>query len=104
MTEDRAGAFTGVGRWVAVASELPCMVIVMLYLGQILGTSWGGSSGGTWGAVIGALVGFILGVLSVYKTIAHYEKMDEAQSRKKPYLPPMEEILEDVEFPLEEEE
>jgi hypothetical protein len=29
----------GMGRWLAVGSELPCSVIIMTYLGSFLGTT-----------------------------------------------------------------
>ena len=54
-------AFEGIGPWIAVASELPCTVIALLLVGQIMGGSIGGSSGATSGAIIGALLGFVLG-------------------------------------------
>ncbi|MHA2213685.1 MAG: hypothetical protein ACW992_11055 [Candidatus Thorarchaeota archaeon] len=102
-TTDRAG-LSGVGRWFAVASELPCMVIVFLFIGQLLGSSWAGPQGATYGALIGALLGFFIGVISVYKTIEYLDVIEAKTRAKKPYMPPMEEILEDVEFDLEDDE
>lgn len=91
------------GPWLALGSELPCSVIALLLVGQILGSSVGGPTGATWGAIIGAIAGFFLGVYGVFKTIGYLE-MNERKSQERPaYMPPMEEILEDVVFELEDE-
>ncbi|MHA2026245.1 MAG: hypothetical protein ACW98U_10120 [Candidatus Thorarchaeota archaeon] len=88
----------GMGRWVAVASELPCAVIALLFAGQIVGQSVWGPSGGTWGAIIGAFVGFVFGVYSVYLTIGYFDRLENQSKGPRTYMPPMEEILEDVTF------
>ena len=46
---DTAG-FEGMGRWFAVASEIPCSVVALLLVGQIAGTALLGPSGATTGA------------------------------------------------------
>jgi F0F1-type ATP synthase assembly protein I len=102
MNESTRG-FEGVGPWIAVASELPCSVVALLLVGQILGQSIAGSSGATWGAIIGALLGFAFGVVSVFKTIDYLEHIDRKNSARPKYMPPMEEILEDVVFELDDE-
>jgi hypothetical protein len=94
----------GMGRWIAVASELPCAVIALLLAGQIVGQSVWGPSGGTWGAIIGAFVGFAFGVYSVYLTIGYFDRLEHESSRPRTYMPPMEEILEDVTFDLDSSE
>ena len=102
MAEQERG-FSGMGPWLAVGSELPCSVIALLLAGQVLGGSVGGPSGAIWGAVIGAVFGFFMGVYGVYKTIGYLE-LNEQKSQERPtYMPPMEEILEDVVFDLEDE-
>lgn len=102
MSEKDSG-FSGMGPWLAVGSELPCSVIALLLVGQVLGASLGGPSGATWGAILGAISGFFLGVYGVYKTVGYLE-LTEQKSRERPaYMPPMEEILEDVVFDLEDE-
>ena len=102
MSEKDRG-FSGMGPWLAVGSELPCSVIALLLAGQVLGGSVGGPSGATWGAIIGAISGFFLGVYGVYKTVSYLE-LNEQKSQERPkYMPPMEEILEDVVFDLEDE-
>ena len=102
MSEKERG-FSGMGPWLAVGSELPCSVIALLLAGQVVGSSIGGPSGATWGAIIGAIGGFFLGVYGVYKTIGYLE-LNEQKSQERPkYMPPMEEILEDVVFDLEDE-
>ncbi len=93
----------GAGKWCAIASELPCSVIVMMFIGQLLGGVWYGPAGATWGAIVGVLLGFVIGTVSVYKTVGHYEEVEKAARTRRQYMPPMEEILEDVEFPLDEE-
>ena len=40
------------GKWLAVSSELPCAVIALLLVGQIVGGSIAGPSGATWGALL----------------------------------------------------
>jgi hypothetical protein len=92
------------GRWIAVASELPCAVIALLMAGQIVGQSVWGPSGGTWGAIIGAFVGFAFGVYSVYLTIGYFDRLEQKTQEPRPYMPPMEEILEDVTFDLDSTE
>jgi uncharacterized membrane protein len=102
MSEKERG-FTGMGRWLAVGSELPCSIIALLLAGRIVGGSIGGTSGETWGTILGAIVGFFLGVYGVYKTIDYLE-LNERKAQERPkYMPPMEEILEDVVFDLEDE-
>jgi len=96
---DSSGIFTGVGRWFAVASELPCSVIIMVFIGHLLGQTWWGPQGAMAGAVIGAFVGSLLGLYSVYVTIQYYDKLEQEHPVLRPYQPPQEEIDEDVEFP-----
>jgi hypothetical protein len=96
-------AFEGIGPWIAVASELPCTVIALLLVGQVLGGSTGGPSGAVYGAIVGALFGFVLGVYGVYKTIEYLEQIEKKKQSRPVYMPPMDEILEDVAFDLDEE-
>ena len=102
MTEEERG-FSGIGPWIAVGSELPCSVITLLLVGQIIGASIGGPSGATWGAILGALAGFFLGVYGVYKTIGYLEQIERKSQERPDYMPHMEEILEDVTFDTEDE-
>ena len=102
MSEKERG-FSGIGPWLAIGSELPCSVISLLLVGQIVGGSIGGSSGATWGAIIGALFGFFLGVYGVFKTINYLEMIEKESEKKATYMPPMDEILEDVVFDLEDD-
>lgn len=102
MTEEK-GSFSGIGPWLALGSELPCSVITLLLVGQIIGSSIGGASGATWGAILGALAGFFLGVYGVYKTIGYLELIEQKSQERPKYMPPMEEILEDVTFDIEDE-
>lgn len=94
----QTGTWGGMGRWIAVASELPCAVIALLFAGQIVGQAIWGPSGATWGAIIGAFVGFAFGAYSVYLTIGYFERLEGQSNRPRTYMPPMEEILEDVTF------
>ncbi|MHA1862948.1 MAG: hypothetical protein ACTSWA_04195 [Candidatus Thorarchaeota archaeon] len=105
MTEkdNEERGFSGIGPWIAVGSELPCSVIALLLVGQLLGATFGGPSGATWGAILGALIGFFLGVYGVYKTIGYLELIERKSQERPRYMPPMEEILEDVVFDLEDE-
>ncbi|MBY8998016.1 MAG: hypothetical protein KGD60_09800 [Candidatus Thorarchaeota archaeon] len=91
----------GMGRWIAVASELPCAVIALLLVGQVVGGSIAGPSGAMWGALLGALLGFVFGVYSVFVTIRYFDELDAKAKRATRYMPPMEEILEDVTFDLD---
>jgi len=96
--------FSGMGRWLAVGTELPCSVIALFLVGQLLGQSLGGPSGATIGAIVGAVSGFILGVIGVYATIQYYDTLETATKQKKPYMPSEEEIFEDVKFDIPEDE
>jgi len=102
MSETERG-FSGIGPWLAIGSELPCSVISLLLVGQIVGGSIGGPSGATWGAILGALFGFFLGVYGVFKTIGYLEQIEHKSQEQPKYMPPMEEILEDVAFDLEDD-
>lgn len=102
MSDVHSG-FEGIGPWIAVASELPCSVIALLLVGQIIGASISGSSGATLGAVFGAIFGFFLGVYGVYKTIGYLEQIEQKNQNRPVYMPPMEEILEDVVFDLDDD-
>ncbi|TFG33516.1 hypothetical protein EU527_08170 [Candidatus Thorarchaeota archaeon] len=98
---DTQSGFEGIGPWIAVASELPCSVIALLLVGQILGASLGGPSGATFGAVLGAIFGFVLGVYGVYKTIGYLEQIEQERQSQTGYMPSMDEIMEDVTFDVE---
>jgi hypothetical protein len=89
------------GRWLAISSELPCAVIALLLVGQVIGGSVAGPTGATWGALLGALFGFIFGTYSVFVTIRYFDRIDVMAKRATGYMPPMEEILEDVTFDLD---
>lgn len=89
------------GRWLAVSSELPCAVIALLLVGQVVGGSLAGPTGATWGALLGALFGFVFGTYSVFVTIRYFDRIDVKTKRTVGYMPPMEEILEDVTFDLD---
>ena len=93
------GTFAEAGRWCAVASELPCSVVIMVFIGHLLGQTWWGAQGAITGAMIGAIVGLLLGMYSVYITIQYYDKLELERPVMRPYQPPQEEIDEDVEFP-----
>ncbi len=97
----QASSWGGVGRWIAVGSELPCAVIALLLAGQIVGQAIWGPSGAMWGALLGSLIGFAFGVYSVYITIGYFDSLDSQTKQPRKYLPPMEEILEDVKFDLD---
>jgi hypothetical protein len=89
------------GKWLAVSSELPCAVIALLLVGQLVGSSIAGTSGATLGAILGALFGFVFGVYSVFVTIKYFDRLEIETKRRTRYMPPLEEILEDVTFDLE---
>ncbi len=91
----------GMGKWLAISSELPCAVIALLLVGQIVGGSIAGPSGATWGALLGAMFGFIFGVYSVFVTIKYFDNLEVTTKRPSKYMPPMDEILEDVTFDLD---
>jgi hypothetical protein len=95
------GGMTGMGRWFAIASELPCSVIALLLVGQIIGGSIAGPTGAMWGALLGALLGFVFGVYSIFVTIKYFDRLDDTKKHVTGYMPPMEEILEDVTFDLD---
>ncbi|MHA1935742.1 MAG: hypothetical protein ACW97A_10695 [Candidatus Thorarchaeota archaeon] len=101
---DSSSGLSGMGRWFAIGSELPCTVIALMLVGQVIGSSLQGLQGATWGAVIGAILGFFLGAYGVYATIGYYERIDKQASVKRAYQPPIEEIHEDVTFPLDDDE
>ncbi|MFW9849602.1 MAG: hypothetical protein ACFFF4_10685 [Candidatus Thorarchaeota archaeon] len=95
---------SGMGRWLAVGSELPCSVVAMLLVGQIIGQSIWGTTGATWGALLGAVFGFFLGVYGVYVTIQYYDQLEQVAETKRSYMPPEEEIHEDVKFDIPDDE
>ncbi|MHA2423595.1 MAG: hypothetical protein ACXAEF_02335 [Candidatus Thorarchaeota archaeon] len=102
-SEDDTG-LSGMGRWLAVGTELPCSVIAMLLVGQILGQAILGPSGGTWGAILGAIFGFFLGVYGVFITINYYDRLEHVANVKQTYMPSKEEIHEDVTFDIPDED
>ncbi len=95
--------FAGMGRWLAIGSELPCSVVALLLVGQVIGQATLGQSGGMTGALVGAVLGFLLGVYGVYATVGYYEKMEVAAKTKRTYMPPEDEIFEDVKFDIPDE-
>ncbi|RLI55550.1 MAG: hypothetical protein DRO87_04890 [Candidatus Thorarchaeota archaeon] len=103
-TRQQDEGFGSMGKWLAVGSELPCSVIALLLVGQVVGQAWGGQSLAVWGALVGALLGFAFGVYGVYVTIQYFDHL-EATARSRPvFMPDMEEILEDVRFDVEDSE
>jgi hypothetical protein len=101
--QDQSG-FGGAGKYLAVASELPCTVVAMLFAGQIVGTSIWGLQGAIWGAIIGTVAGFVLGAYGVYATIGYFDRMERDTHLKGKYMPSPDEIAEDVVFRLDEQE
>jgi hypothetical protein len=95
--------FGGMGRWLAVGSELPCSVIALLLAGQVVGQSIGGPSLALWGALLGALLGFALGVYGVYATIRYFDHLETVEEARPVYMPDMDEILEDVRFDMDDD-
>ncbi len=98
--EQRIGSM---GKWLAVGSELPCSVIALLLVGQVAGQSIFGPSGAVTGALFGAILGFFLGSYGVYATIKYYDRMEAEAKIRRTYMPPKEEIFEDVKFDIPEE-
>ncbi|MFQ5831987.1 MAG: hypothetical protein ACE5H4_04755 [Candidatus Thorarchaeota archaeon] len=101
--EQKRSGLTGMGRWLAVGSELPCSVIILLYVGQFIGSSIWGPQGAVPGAIIGALVGFVFGVYSVYATIGYYDRLEKASAERRIYTPLPEEIYEEFDLPGKDE-
>jgi F0F1-type ATP synthase assembly protein I len=97
--QQEEGSFQGVGRWLALSSEMPCMVVIMLYIGQIVGTAWGGQPGGNFGAMIGAILGFIIGTISVYYQVERLEAAEGLTRQRKKYMPSLDEIYAEVDLP-----
>ncbi|TFF93001.1 hypothetical protein EU546_06815 [Candidatus Thorarchaeota archaeon] len=105
MTEQQDEEGLGsMGRWLAVGSEVPCSVVALLLVGQILGESLGGATGRVWGALLGALLGFGLGVYGVFVTIRYFDNLERETEARATYTPSMEEITEEVYFDLDEED
>ncbi len=96
--------FGGAGKYLAVASELPCTIVAMLFAGQIVGASIWGVQGGVWGAIIGTVAGFILGAYGVYVTVGYFDRLERGTHLKGKYMPTPDEIAEDVVFRLDEQE
>ncbi|MFX1415918.1 MAG: hypothetical protein ACFFC0_03850 [Promethearchaeota archaeon] len=101
--EGTQSGFAGIGRWLAVGSELPCSVIILLYVGSFIGSSMWGPEGATTGGIIGALVGFVFGVYSVYVTIGYYDRLEHKVAGRRTYVPPPEEIYEEFDLPGKDE-
>jgi len=98
-SNENPGAFTGVGRWLTVASELPCSVIVFLFAGQLVGQQIWGDQGAITGALIGVILGFVIGIYSVFITIRRFEQIEaESLERNRKYMPPAEEIFEEYDW------
>jgi F0F1-type ATP synthase assembly protein I len=104
MNHSRTQPQANIGRWIAIGSELPCSVIVLLYIGQMLGKIWWGYQGGIYGAILGVILGFFFGVYSIYLTIGYYEKIEQQEFAKRTYMPSAEEIYEEVDIPEPDEE
>jgi hypothetical protein len=95
--------FAGMGRWLAIGSELPCSVVALLLVGQVIGQSTLGPTGGMTGALVGAVLGFFIGIYSVYATVGYYEKMEVTAKARRTYMPPEDEIFRDVKFDIPDE-
>jgi hypothetical protein len=81
------------GKWMAVGTELPIMVIAGVYIGYYLGQQFGPPVS-TYAPIIGAFLGLLLGTYSMYVIIKTWErrnpieKKDEATDKEKPSAPP----------------
>ncbi len=95
-SSDAAG-LAGAGRWLAIASELPCAVIAFLFIGQVVGESVSGPSGAVAGGILGVLLGLVFGTYSIYMSA---QRLDMAERMKTPreYMPPMEEITREYDW------
>ncbi len=102
-SENDDTGFAGMGKWLAIGSELPCSVVALLLVGQIIGQSALGPSGAITGALVGAVFGFFLGIYGVYATVNYYDKMEVTAKTRRPYMPPDDEIFEDVKFDIPDE-
>jgi len=71
----------GVGKWIAVGSELPIMVLAGAYIGYYLGEQ--NPSIASVSIILGALLGFILGVYNIYKIIQVWERRYRVQGGAK---------------------
>ncbi len=60
-------------RYIGLGTEIPCMVIVGVFVGNLLGQQFGGFWS-TWGVILGAIFGFLLGVFNIYQIINQEEK------------------------------
>lgn len=103
-SKDEGQGMGGMGKWLAVGSELPCSVIALLLVGQIAGQSLLGPAGATTGALLGAILGFFLGIYGVYVTIRYFEHIEAKSAVRRTYMPPQEEIFEDVKFDIPDED
>ncbi len=103
-TDDSTGSgLSGAGRYLAVATELPCMVLVFLFVGQTIGQTAAGLQGAMLGGIVGAIIGLFFGIYSVYLTLTRIEKMEVRAQYRRTYTPPLSEILEEPEFPRRED-
>ncbi|MFX1331872.1 MAG: hypothetical protein ACFE9W_09960 [Promethearchaeota archaeon] len=102
--DQRQTGMEGMGRYLAVGSELPCSVIIMTYVGSFLGAAWWGPQGAVSGGILGALVGFVLGVVSVYKTIEYYDRLEAQVRTRRTYMPPPEDLYEEFDLPGKDEQ
>ncbi len=103
-SEEEESGMSGMGRWLAIGSELPCSVVALLLVGQVVGQTVLGPSGATTGALLGAVLGFFLGIYGVYATVKYYDHMEIHAQARHTYMPSKEEIFEDVKFDIPEED
>ncbi len=73
------------GRYLGLGSEIPCMVIVGVFVGNLLAQQYGGFWS-AWGVILGAIVGFLLGVFNIYKVINLEEKERKKHEREEPKI------------------
>lgn len=61
-----------IGKWMVIGSELPIMVIALVYVGYYLGQQFGGWVA-TFAPIIGAFLGLIVGTYNIIRIVRLWE-------------------------------
>ena len=72
-SESKYGTF---GRYLGLGSEIPCMVVVGVLVGNLLAQQYDGFWS-VWGVILGALIGFFIGVFNIYAIVRREEIENE---------------------------
>lgn len=70
-----------IGKWLALGTEVPIMVLVGVYIGRYLGEQFGDPTSVFW-IIVGAVLGLLVGAYNMVKIVRIWEAREAAAKAK----------------------